>query len=124
MDRDLSECGVGKLTAIVFTIIVAVVTYSGYRIIPFYYYYFELESHMQQLITVAGVESDQEIRKKLLYQIRWMGIPADERDLKIDRRDQYMYISLPYSEVFYITWQGEDYDIYTFDFVAEAEGAF
>lgn len=122
--RLATERAVGKLTLIIFGLIISAVVYAGYHILPFYYYFFELQSHMEQLIRVAAVDSDHEIRKKLLYQIRWMGIPADENQLKIDRRDNYMYISLPYQEVFYITWQGEDYDLYTFDFFAEAEGEF
>ena len=118
------ELGIGKITVLVFGTIASALIYSGYCIFPFYYYYLELQNHMEQVIGVASTDTDQEIRQKLLYQIKKMQIPANPEDLKIERGDRTMKISLPYDEVFYITWRGKDYDLYTFNFVAAAEGRF
>ena len=118
------EHGIGKLTLLVFGVLAGALLYSAYHILPFYYYYLELQSHMEQAIKVADVDTDEEIRKKLIYQIRWMNIPADEKKLRIERGDHFMRISLPYEEIFYVPWQGEDRDLYVFKFVAKAEGKF
>ncbi|NMC63559.1 MAG: hypothetical protein GYA55_10390 [SAR324 cluster bacterium] len=119
-----SEKGAGYLTLIVFGAILVSAVYSASKILPFFYYYYELQSHMESMIRVAQDQSDQEIRKKLLAYIKKVEIPAREQDLKIVRGDKWMKIRLPYREVFYISWRGKDYIIHTFDFDAQAEGAF
>lgn len=116
--------GISKLTLLVFGVLVAALVYSAYHILPFYYYYYELQSHFEHAIRVASTEKDSEIRKRLMYHIEKYGLPVNPEDLKIDRSDRFMRISLKWQEVFYITWQGRDYDIHTFKFHAYAEGAF
>lgn len=98
--------------------------YAGYNIFPFYYYYLELENQMHAAIRSATEYTDTELRDKLTYQIRRMKIPADPKDLHIERADRFMRIALPYKEVFYISYGGKDYDLMTFNFVAKAEGNF
>lgn len=79
---------------------------------------------MNDVIKVASLENDEEIRKRLWYHIKKQGIPVEKDQLKIEREDHYMRIQLQYTEVFYITWDDKDYDIYTFPFNAYAEGPF
>lgn len=113
------QSGIGKLTFIVFATIIGVVLYCGYHILPFYYYYYELMNQMESVTRVASSETDQEIRKRLMYHINKMQIPIRRpEDLKIERDNGYMTISLAYQEVFYISWQGKDHDIHKFDFNA------
>jgi hypothetical protein len=119
-----AERGIGKLTLLVFGLLVFAVLFSAYHIAPFYYYYFELKNHMRTVIRVASTNSDQEVRQKLMYHIKKMQIPMDPEDLKIERDEGVMRISLAYDEVFYITWNEKDYDIHTFHFHAYEEGAF
>lgn len=119
-----SEKGAGYLTLIVFGAFLIAAVYSALKIIPFFYYYYELQNHMEALIRVAQDETDQSIRKKLLYYIRKAEIPAREKDLLIMRGEKTMKIRLPYKEVFYVPWRGKDYVIYTFEFEARAEGQF
>ena len=114
----------GKLTLAVFGTVTAVLVYSAYEIGPFFYDYMELENQMQSVIRVAGEYTDAEIRQKLLYHIKKMEIPADPEQLRIERYANSMKISLPYQEVFYVTYRGKDYDLYTFKFNAAAEGNF
>jgi hypothetical protein len=117
-----SERGIGKLTLAVFGTILFAIGFAAYNIIPFYYYYFELVNQMEAVIRVADTENDQAIRKKLLYHIKKMQIPAVPEDLKIEREGHHMKISLSYEEVFFLTFKGKDYDIYRFPFTAYAEG--
>ena len=118
------ERGIGKITLLVFGLVFGVAGYCAWEILPFYYYYYELVSQMQTVIRVASTDTDQEIRQKLMYHIKKFEIPADPEDLKISRDGHTMSISLPYEEVFYLTYQGKDYDIYKFPFFAQAEGKF
>lgn len=119
-----AQSGVAKLTMLVFGVIIAAALYSAYYILPFFYYYYDLVNQMEQLIRVASTNTDKEIREKLMYFITRYEIPAKPEDLKIIREGQRMKISLPYQEVFYISWAGRDYDLHTFSFVAQAEGQF
>jgi hypothetical protein len=117
--------GIGKFTAMFLILVVGVVVYCAYNIIPFYYYYFELVNQMEAHIRVASTYTDKEIREKMMYHIKKLQIPIEKADdLVIQRRGQTMVMHLAYNEVFYVTWQGKDYDIHVFHFVAHAEGEF
>ena len=120
----MREHGIGRITLLVFGAIFAALIYAGFKILPFFYYYLEMENQMQQVIRIASTTTDQEIRDKLLYHMHWSKLPADDKDLKIERIGQHMRISLPYSEVFYVEWNGKVYDLYVFEFNAFAEGDF
>jgi hypothetical protein len=108
----------------VFGTIVAVALYCGYQIIPFYYYFYELQNQMDALARVADLETDQNIRKKLEYHMKKMQIPADISDLKIVREGSAIRLSLSYKEIFYIRFQGKTHDIHVFPFYAEASARF
>lgn len=115
------EAGVGKITAVFFALVIGVVFYSVYNIAPFYYYYYELLNQFDAAIRVASEYNDKEIRNKLVYHIKKMQIPCDPEELRIERYDDRMKISLDYTEVFYITWDGKDHTIYEFPFHAEVD---
>ena len=116
--------GVSKLTLLIFAVIVSALIYSAYCIMPFYYYYYDLQNQFKQVIKVASTETDKEIRDKLNYYIDRYEIPARHEDLKIERLGRRMKISLHYTKVFYVTWRDKDYDIHKFKFHAYAEGDF
>ncbi|RMG45535.1 MAG: DUF4845 domain-containing protein [Candidatus Dadabacteria bacterium] len=114
--------GASKLTVLVFAAIFGVAFYCAYHIIPFYYYFYELQNQFESAVKVASTYTDKEIRRKLMYHIKKMQLPVEPDDLEIIRQDGKIKISLEYEEVFYITFRGKDYDIWTFPFHAYAEG--
>lgn len=114
--------GAANLTVIVFGALVALAIFLVYSIGPFYYYYFELVNQMEAAVRMAGEYTDQELRAKLMYHIKRMELPVDSAELIIERDDNSIHISLPYEEVFYVTWGDRDYEIHTFEFYAEAKG--
>lgn len=120
--RTCSERGAGKITLMVFGLITAVLLFCGYKIIPFFYCYYEITNQFEQVIHVASTYTDKEVRDKLMYHIKKLELPVEPDDLKIEREVGKMRISLPYEEVFYVSWDGKDYDLYTFKFHAYAEG--
>jgi len=111
-----SQAGLGKLTILIFGSIAAVVIYCAYHIMPFYYYYYELQNQMLSLTRVASTHTDGEIRDKLMYHIRKMELPIGPDELRISREGQRIRMSVKYQEVFYVTFRGEEYDIHTFPF--------
>lgn len=118
------EGGIGKFTFLVFGSLIAAVVFYGYNVGPFYYDYYEIVQQMESVIRVAQTEDDVSIRRKLMYHIKKLGLPVRPDELVIERGDRYMKISLPYREVFYVTYKGRDYILQTFDFNAHAEGPF
>ena len=122
--RPFKQSGAAKLTIVIFGALIATTLYCAYHILPFFYYFYELENQFRTVIGVASTHTDQEIRQKLMYHIKKMEIPMDPQDLKIRREGNMMRISLPYEEVFYVTWKDKEYDIYTFKFHADVEQPF
>jgi hypothetical protein len=119
-----TQRGASKLTLLVFGTLFGALVYAAYNIIPFYYYYFDLKNQFKQVIKVASVDTDEEIRRKLMVFIKQYEIPVDPEDLRIERSDDTMKISLKYKEVFYVTYGGKDYTIHTFNFDATTTGKF
>ena len=119
-----SERGASTLTKIVFGAIFIALFYTGYCVIPFFYYYFEFQNQITAIVPVSDTLTDAQIRARLGKIIKDLGIPAEPGDLKIDRRDHFIKLSLKYQEVFFFSFQGKDYDFYTFHFTAEADGPF
>ncbi len=119
-----SEKGVGKLTLLVFGLLIGAVLYCSYHIMPFYYYYYELQNQMASLIKVASTNTDVEIRRKLGQHMRRMDIPAEVEDVRIERFGEKMTISLEYDEIFEVRYHSEVYYTKVFHFVARAEGQF
>jgi hypothetical protein len=118
------QTGIARLTLLIFVPIVLATIYTANQVAPFYYNYFELRNQMRSLIEVASVHTDEELLKKLEKHMKWMEIPASVEDVRMRRFSDSMEISLEYEETFWFTWDGEDYEIYTFEFSAIEEGNF
>ncbi len=119
--KQLNNKGYSTLTNFVFFIIIGLVFFVVYNVLPFYYYYFELKNQMLALTKVANVNTDLEIKEKLFEQIKDLKIPADKDDIKIHRVDGEIVISVHYQEIFYVTIGKKDYDLYVFDFSAHVQ---
>lgn len=120
----VAQSGIGRLTAIVFGTIGVAIVYSAYCIVPFFYSYFEMHNQMVAIIPKADVLKDTEIRKRLLGFIKELEIPADSKQLIIDRRDGKLRLRLRYEEVFWIPWIEREIDVYVFPFEIDVEGAY
>jgi hypothetical protein len=119
-----TQRGASKLTLLVFGTLFGAAVFAAYHILPFYYYYYDLKNQFKQVIKVASVDTDEEIRRKLMVFIKQYEMPVDPEDLRIERSDDTMKISLKYTEVFYVTFGGKDYTIHTFNFDATTKGKF
>jgi len=116
--------GLSKITALILIIVFSAGVYTASKIMPFYYYYFELQNQFEQLIRLGSIEKDDYIRKRIYEMIDWYQVPAQKSKLSITRNGTRMTIKLPYKEVFFIRFRGKDYDIKVFEFEPYAVGSF
>lgn len=113
--------GYTKFTCIVLFCLALILLFILYKVIPFYYYYFEIKNQMFALSKVANIETDMEIKEKLYEQIKYLKIPATKDDITINRTSDTIQISLKYKEILYVTINNKDYDLYIFDFLANVQ---
>ncbi|RME59214.1 MAG: DUF4845 domain-containing protein, partial [Candidatus Dadabacteria bacterium] len=100
------------------------VVYLAFKIIPIYYNYFEMQNQMDAAVKVASVYNDQELRKKLLYHLKKLNIPADPEDLKIVRELGTIKISLEYTDTLSVSFKDKEYQLWKFHFSLYSEGPY
>lgn len=99
----------------------AILVFLGYKVVPFYYYYFDLKSNCSQLLRNAAVLSDEELRRDLIEVAQRHGVEVTPRDIGIQRVGSRIKIWLHYQEHLDITFKGSTLTLYTFDFTPSAE---
>jgi len=116
------EQGKGLLVTAVAVAVSLVAGFLAYRLVPLYYYYFDLQNHMRRAIASAAVETDEEIRRSLMSVIRRHGISCGERDLQVNREGDTIGVALRYSEGLRVALFGKEITLGTLDFDASAKG--
>ena len=109
--------GISNLGTLLTVLILSVCIYFGSQVVPFYLHYVEMEGHMDAMAEKATVKKDKQIREFLEDQMRKMDIPAEPKDLRIQRGGGYMLIELYWEEVLVLDL-GEDryWELWTFEF--------
>ncbi len=116
------EAGFLSFGPLLFILLVLVTVFSSFKIIPFYYSYYELQNLFQAQAEVATISKDSEIIDIIDRAMKKLEVPADVKDLRIRRESGKIIIELSYSEVFFIDFgEGYDYDIWEFDFKPRGE---
>ena len=120
--RIFNQKGFLSLGPLLFILILLATIFSGFKIIPFYYSYYELQNLFQAQADVASERKDKEIIDIISRTMIKLGVPASTEDLKLNRANGKIIIELSYSEVFFVDFgEGYDYDIYEFDFKPRGE---
>lgn len=101
---------------IMLSIIAFLIILILYKIIPLYYYYFEIKNQMITLSKDAAIKTDLEIKEKLYEQIKYLQIPATKDDIAIQRSGAKIKITIKYKEVIYFTINNKDYDLFVLNF--------
>jgi len=101
--------------------LVALLLFVGYKVVPFYYYYFDIKSKCAQVLQNADVRSDEELRREWLEVIRNHGIEKEPRDIGIQRIGGRIKMWLNYQEELDVSLLGHHLTLYTFDFTPSAE---
>jgi hypothetical protein len=106
-------------------LLLAVIGWLGYKLVPLYYYYLDLRNQFAQVIGEQGaVASDEEIRRIVGRVIKRHGVPAEERDVAVQRGDTVMTIELPYREKLELSVMGYNWTLWQFELVAAAQGRY
>ena len=116
LSRLRGESGISKITLAVFGTIFGVAFFAIYNILPFYYYYFEIQNQAEAMARVAQEYKDKEIRLRLEKAMSDYQIPAEPEDLKIQRMDGMIEISLEYEEILSVGFEDRYWDIHVFPF--------
>ncbi|MEY4667406.1 MAG: hypothetical protein RL518_105 [Pseudomonadota bacterium] len=101
--------------------VTALLLFVGYKVVPFYYYYFDIKSNCAQVLRNAAVRSDEELRREWLDVIRGHGIDKEPRDIGIQRIGGRVKMWLNYQEPLDVSLMGQSFTLYTFDFTPSAE---
>lgn len=93
------EWGEGKLKAILFTVILVLLVYSAFKIVPVYVQNYQLTDKMQETARFAVVNrySEEQIRDTIFKEIQSLEIPAKREDIKVSSSQSIVRISLDYS---------------------------
>jgi hypothetical protein len=115
--RSLWVAGIGALASLA-------AGYAVYVVVPFYYYYFDLKNQMQRAVSVAAVETDEEIRRSLMAVVKRHGISCGDRDLQVSRQNDTIEMSLSYSEGVKVSMFGREATLWTLNFDASTRGRY
>lgn len=114
--------GKSLLVTVVAVVVSLVAGFLVCRLVPLYYYYFDLQNHMRRAIASAAIETDEEIRRSLMSVIRRHGISCGERDLQVARDGDTIMVSLHYTEGLRVSLFGKEITLRSLDFDASAKG--
>ena len=121
--KSSGERGAGRMSVLLFILVAVAGVYIGSQVIPFFYYYNELQGLMDSQAAKAQVLTDEEMRTNIMKKVKELSIPFDDPDkLKINRFNGNIVIELEYQEILYLDL-GPDrtYDLYIFNFHPRAE---
>jgi hypothetical protein len=119
------EWGKGRYSTIALALLLVIIGWLGYKLVPIWYYYLDLRNQFNQVIRAQGaVLADEEIRRIVATLIKSHGIPAEERNVRIERTQAGMKIELPYRERLTIEFLGQRLSVLDFQLVASAEGRY
>jgi len=119
------ERGKGRYSTLALVVLLVVIGWLGYKLVPIYYYHLDLQNQVAQVIRDQGaVLADEEIRRIVGKIITSYGIPAEERDVTIERGQAGMRVELPYRERLTVELVGRTWSIFDFQLVASAEGRY
>jgi hypothetical protein len=93
------EWGEGKLKAILFTVILVLLVYSAFKIVPVYVQNYQLTDKMQETARFAVVNryNEEQIRDTIFKEIQSLEIPAKREDIKVSSSQSIVRISVDYS---------------------------
>ena len=94
-----SERGEGKLKAFLFLVVVVLIIYSAWKIVPAYVSDYQLSDKMQEQARYAVVNrySEEQIRDNVFKVMQDLEIPAKREALKVTATNSVVKISLEYT---------------------------
>lgn len=94
---------------------------AAYKFIPIYYYYLELRMTCSRVLRDAEIESDEEIRLRMVDAMERHGVSVSARDIQVNRGGGKISIVAPYREDMTLNFLGRPVRIFSFSFSPSAE---
>jgi hypothetical protein len=93
------EWGEGKLKAVFYTVIIVLIVYSAFKIVPVYIQDYQLSDKMQETARFAVVNryNEDQIRDTIFKEIQSLEIPARREDIKVSSSQSVVRISVDYT---------------------------
>lgn len=93
------ERGEGRLKTIIVVVVIVLVIYSAFKIVPAYVNDYQLSDKMQEQARFAVVNrySEEQIRDNIFKEVQDLGIPAKRGDIKVVSTNSVVRISLEYT---------------------------
>jgi uncharacterized membrane protein len=94
-----SQRGEGKLKAILYTVVIALVIYAAVKIVPPYISDYQLSDKMQEQARYAVVNryTEEQIRDNIFKVVQDLDVPAKREDIKVFASNAVVKISLNYT---------------------------
>lgn len=94
-----TERGEGKLKAILYTVILLLLVYSAFKIVPIYVENYQLSDKMQETARFAIVNrySEEQVRDTIYKEVQTLEIPARREDIKVSSSQSVVRISVDYT---------------------------
>jgi hypothetical protein len=118
----MNQRGVTNIGYLLTILLILASIFAISQIGPFYYSYYELRGEMDAKAVMGKDLSDARITEGINQVVKKNNIPANIEDLKINRFEDKIIISLEYEEVFYVDFgSGYDFDLWVFKFNPKVE---
>jgi len=94
-----SECGEGKLKALIVTAVLAVGIIAGVKVIPPYVAEYQLNDKIQEIARfgIVNHDTEEQIREKVFKTIQELEIPARKEDIKVNAGSSKVSITVDYT---------------------------
>ena len=92
----VSERGEGNFGCILWALVVIVVVYIGWMMVPVKIASAQLEDFMTEQAKWAERRSPERIEKAILAKARELELPLDPKKLKVERRGDHIYMKTEY----------------------------
>jgi len=97
----LDEAGKGSLRGMVSLLVIVVLVYGGFKIIPARAAAYQLDDEVREQVILAGARrrkvSDDEIRRTIVQRAEALGLPVTERDVLIRRAAGNVRVQVAYT---------------------------
>ena len=94
---EAGKAGLGSLVAL---IVVVVAVYFGMKLVPVYAASYQFDDTVREQVVFAGARrrklSDQEVKRNLVQRAQELGLPIQERNIRITRRSSTIRIQVAY----------------------------
>ncbi len=88
------------------------------------YSFYDLKNHLAQTLKTADLETDSEIRKKVVGRAKRSGVQCVEQDIVVTRGGGHVVVDMPYKHEVQLTVLGHRYTLLSVTLNAQVERYF